>query len=144
LNHTKLKLSKQLGLIQTLGFYSFDKTSFIPPAIYTIAGISLPEAGLQNLSKREVYAFKPGDEFQTEYGYDSYIWTSKRENSVNLVLSGNWSPGLDSVTNTIKRFRHQWGYDEMSISTQYRSFGYPIPNCILNIFLSDSTHCSNR
>lgn len=85
LNKLKVKISKRYGFVETLNFYLFPDivTSYPNDMLsnYTLAGLTTPKLGLQNLRWFNVYDFSPGDELHIQEHNigDPYFYLQVRE-----------------------------------------------------------------
>jgi hypothetical protein len=82
LNSLKVKISKNYGFVETLNFYLFPDfiVNYPPDTLgqYTLAGLTNPDAGMQNLKWFDVYNFNVGDEIHVQelkiqYGPFSFL-----------------------------------------------------------------------
>ncbi len=96
-----LLLSKHFGLINTFDFFVFPLQNSTMQYVsfvwdnYTLAGLTNPNVGVQNLTWFDVYDFQPGDEIHTlfikYYSYDGSLTTKtitkyiERENLTDTI-----------------------------------------------------------
>jgi hypothetical protein len=104
INEKYILLSKNYGLIRAINFKVFpDLAEFIFYNEYctefTLAGISTPAIGLQNLTAAMVYDFNVGDEIHKFYGYYAYGSLYHEFNySKKFVLQKEFSANFDTVS----------------------------------------------
>jgi hypothetical protein len=110
MNSVVLELSKDHGLINSFDFYYFSIVSNTIPEIFSLAGISEPLSGFQNLTSREVFNFSPGDVFHTKEKHWDWLGVTGDYCRVSQVLESNWAPSGDSVMYRIARFTRQIQY----------------------------------
>ncbi|MBW6533516.1 MAG: T9SS type A sorting domain-containing protein [Mariniphaga sp.] len=118
LNNLKVKISKNYGFVETLNFYLFpDFIVNYPPdrlGPYTLAGLTNPEAGVQNLKWFDVYNFNIGDEIHVQelkiqYGpfsflkeYDNrciYKYLERTDYADSIVYHYARKQSIETVTN---------------------------------------------
>jgi len=121
LNDKQLKISKNFGMVRALNFKLFpdlyDWNAYSSVQEFSLAGLSDPEVGVQNLTFDEIYSFDEGDEFHVHdymhymegYSLDWYEilhLSSKESNNNSLMLTydrcarreiHNFSSGFDTV-----------------------------------------------
>jgi hypothetical protein len=104
LNSVVLNLSKNHGLINSLDFYNFSLTYYYGPDIFNLTGISDPLSGLQNLTRREVFNFSPGDVFHTKEKFWNHWGVTDYYYRAYHILESTWAPSGNSVIYRIDRF----------------------------------------
>lgn len=67
INGKTIQLSKNYGIISLFPFLDFPSSN----PVYSLAGLSDPEVGLQLLTPRKIYNFNIGDEFHYEESYNN-------------------------------------------------------------------------
>jgi hypothetical protein len=118
LNSLKVKISKNYGFVETLNFYLFPDfiVNYPPDRLeqYTLAGLTNPEAGVQNLNWFDVYNFNIGDEIHVQelkiqYGpfsflkeYDNrciYKYIERTDYADSIVYHYARKQSIETVTN---------------------------------------------
>jgi hypothetical protein len=99
LNGKQVKISENHGFVQTFGYRYFPADT----ATYPLVGLGNEQAGVTNLTARDIYNFDVGDEFH----YDVMFWYSASSHDHNrfiyVVLSKSFSSDSDSVTYRMTR-----------------------------------------
>ena len=84
-----LTISKNYGLIHGFDLMAFSTDNYLPlyrSETYTLAGLSNPKIGVQNLTWFDVWDFQPGDELHIKDGFHNYEITQVT-NSIITYLS---------------------------------------------------------
>ena len=113
-NGTKIKISKQHGLIQTLPFVVFPNVNSYsgfypnPGRVFQVAGMTHPEVGISNLTKLKTYDYSPGDEIHVKK--DHYVWGPYKS--------------VSTLRNTILKCLERDQYDDSINYTMERQMWY--------------------
>ena len=120
LNSLKLTLSRQNGLLRFPNFFDFPEDLF-PGMIYnpqylTCVGFSQPEAGLQNITTRDVYDAQTGDEFHTHYTVSHFFQGNYGVDQQNIyrILERMDSQEWDTIRLKVERC---WYRDDISYTS---------------------------
>jgi hypothetical protein len=108
INNKYLLLSKNYGLIRAINFKLFpnlaDFTFYNEYCTeFSLAGVSNPALGIENLTADKVYNFEVGDEIDTRrdrYGFSNYYQGDRFK---KYILQKNFNANYDSVSYLISR-----------------------------------------
>jgi hypothetical protein len=116
LNGKPFILSKHFGMILLYDFYAFPNLQIF----YTLAGITnhYTTSGVQNLTRRQVFSYAPGDVFHTFYQSITMNGDPRETRTVKTILDSTWNSEGTQVTYHVARFEQdRWSdYDP----THYR------------------------
>jgi|GEM_PF-1840604 len=115
INGTKLLLSKHYGLIKMPELFNFpDDPWGYQHLTYSLKGMSNPQVGVQNLSRRETYTYDIGDEFHRYHYDESGGWSmAYRENeswAIYRVLEKVTTASPDTLMYRFERCMKQHNY----------------------------------
>jgi hypothetical protein len=164
INLLQLKLSKHYGFINTLDFYNFIPSTFTLPNIHVLAGLSDPLTGSQNLTRKEVFTYSPGDILHTKsYSEtDEPFYAYSYKYTINKILEATWSNQADTVEYKIARYTRNFSYHyEYEVwysrdTVNYKYYfneqsdginSYPnlvIPSCEHTMVQSSTDYCNHR
>jgi hypothetical protein len=97
MNGRQIVLSKHHGIVQTFDLYKYPD---LPNNDFTLAGTSQPRAGIQPLSRKETYSFRPGDVFHlfTDDEFNSGHSFVTKSYMIRTILGAQWAPDSLSVS----------------------------------------------
>jgi len=113
LNNEVFKVSKNYGMITLYDFAEFPEYNEVQSPVHILSGFHSPSysTGDDNLTRRIVYGFSPGDIFCTE----NKNWGSHGgpyiDSTYRIILDSAWDQTGDVVTYTIVQYRHFWDND---------------------------------
>jgi hypothetical protein len=109
-NSLQLQLSKNYGCKQFCNVYEFPTN----PSSAPLVGTTLPQAGLQLLSVKDIYDYQIGDEFHYHTYYDMETHTIIK--TIKRVLNVRVSLNTDTVIYEMKEFREITDHSDNLIS----------------------------
>jgi type IX secretion system substrate protein len=129
INQWTIKLSKNHGFVNTLGFYLFPEipggfSTFYSEYIdaYELKGLSNPKTGIQPLKWFDVFDFQPGDEIHTLYlakyakAYSGFIYETNIHKTIDIYLTRMDLPNRIEYTIDRKRSKIRRWDDSVSYS----------------------------
>lgn len=111
LNNEAFKVSKNYGMITLYDFAEFPEYNEVQSPVHILSGFHSPSysTGDDNLTRRKVYSFSPGDIFCTEYrDYWGPHGGPNIDSTFRIILDSAWNQTGDVVTYTILQYRHFW------------------------------------
>ena len=112
INHKTIQLSKNYGFVSMFDFYRFPTTEidylyYTGPGPFSLAGLTQPESGYQNITFSDVFNFSPGDEIHESYSYNAMQNGYENSQTIHLVLESQKDG--PNVSYTFERcYNHEW------------------------------------
>lgn len=127
LNDMKIKISKNYGFVQTFHFYLFpdldDNFTHEVMQEYILAGMTNPAIGLQNLNRRAVYDFQPGDELHIQHkGYEAIMLKTIRNKVLKYLSRIDYEDSIIYECSLKENFDTYT--DGLITNTEYHEFSY--------------------
>lgn len=112
LNGKPFVLSKHFGMITLYDFFVFPAYSQELNPFHVLCGIDSDSSkqGIQNLTKKRIYSFSPGDLFHTffkDWWSDNYT-DSHETRILNTILDSTWNADGSEVIYRVARFTDDW------------------------------------
>ena len=118
-----LTISKNYGLIQGLDLVTFLSNNYLSAdyyETYTLAGLSNPKIGVQNLTWFDVWDFQPGDELHITSGYHDYEISGTTNYIINYLSREDFPDRiLYQIHVKENQYKGRFGKDSLIYYTEY-------------------------